>query len=70
MTNKEIKELRNLSNEELLEQLSQLRIELRNLRTKIGSGGVIEKPSRIKAIKKRIARILTILNERELGINV
>lgn len=70
MTNKEIKELRGLSNEELLEQLSQLRIELRNLRTKISSGGVIEKPSRVKAIKKRIARILTILRERELGINV
>ena len=59
------KELRKLSNEELKEKLKELKHKLMKLRFQNEIGG-LEKPSEIKATKKDIARILTILREREL----
>ncbi|RUM50786.1 MAG: 50S ribosomal protein L29 [Hydrogenothermus sp.] len=59
------KELRKLSNEELREKLKELKQKLMKLRFQNEIGG-LEKPSEIKATKKDIARILTILREREL----
>ncbi len=59
------KELRKLSNEELQEKLVELKKKLMHLRFKNSIGG-LEKPSEIKETKKTIARILTILREREL----
>jgi large subunit ribosomal protein L29 len=59
------KELRKLSNEELKEKLKELKQKLMKLRFQNEIGG-LEKPSEIKATKKDIARILTILREREL----
>lgn len=65
---KALKELRSKSDEELIEELQELKTELRNLRTKIRSGGAVEKPGQIRNIKRTIARILTILQERRRGI--
>ena len=59
------KELRKLSNEELKEKLKELKEKLMKLRFQNEIGG-LEKPSEIKNTKKTIARILTILREREL----
>ncbi|NPA12755.1 MAG: 50S ribosomal protein L29 [Aquificae bacterium] len=59
------KELRALTDEELKEKLKELKKKLMNLRFQNAVGG-LEKPSEIKATKKDIARILTILREREL----
>ncbi len=59
------KELRKLSNEELQEKLKELKQKLMKLRFQNEIGG-LEKPSEIKATKRDIARILTILREREL----
>ncbi|HIE58409.1 MAG TPA: 50S ribosomal protein L29 [Persephonella sp.] len=59
------KELRKLSNEELREKLKELKQKLMKLRFQNEIGG-LEKPSEIKSTKKDIARILTILREREL----
>ena len=58
-------ELRKLSNEELKEKVIELKKKLFNLRfqNKIGS---LSKNSEIKQTKKDIARILTIIREREL----
>ncbi|WP_028949712.1 50S ribosomal protein L29 [Sulfurihydrogenibium subterraneum] len=58
-------ELRKLSNEELKEKVIELKKKLFNLRfqNKIGS---LAKNSEIKQTKKDIARILTIIREREL----
>ena len=62
MTNKEIREL---SNEELLSKIEQSKEELFNLRFKQATGS-LEKPSRITELRKLVARMKTILREREL----
>ncbi len=59
-------ELRKLTDEELKEKLVELKKKLMNLRFQNAIGG-LEKPSDIKATKRDIARILTILRERELS---
>lgn len=58
------KELRELSDEELKKKRKDLKEELFNLRFQL-SIGQLENTARIKAVKKDIARIETILRERE-----
>ncbi len=58
-------ELRKMTNEELNEKLYELKKKLMELRFK-NSIGSLERPSEIKETKRTIARILTILREREL----
>ncbi|NLE64639.1 MAG: 50S ribosomal protein L29 [Elusimicrobia bacterium] len=60
----ELKELRNMNPGELTEREAFLKKELFDLRQQ-GRLGQVEKPSRFKAIKKEIAQILTIVNERK-----
>ena len=62
-----IKEVRELSTEELNNQVYSLKEQLFNLRRK-KAVGQIEKPSELKRVRKDIARIYTVLKERELGI--
>jgi len=59
-----VKDLRQLSKEELAQKERTLKKELFDLNyfRKLGR---VEKPARFGQIKKEIARILTILNERE-----
>jgi len=58
-------ELRELSDEELRARLNELKEELFNLRTGKAMGKLGE-PHKFKIVKREIARILTILREREL----
>lgn len=58
-------ELRNFTEEELNRKLKDLRIELFNLRFQAITGQLAN-PKRIRAVKRDIARIKTILREREL----
>ncbi len=60
------RELREFTDQELNQRLGELYKELFNLRTQ-KSTGQLENPKRIKEVKKDIARILTILRERELS---
>ena len=62
MTNEEI---RKLSNEELIKKIDESKEELFNLRLSQASGN-LEKPSRIKELRKLVARMKTVLKEREL----
>jgi large subunit ribosomal protein L29 len=62
-----VKELRVKSGEELKEELTQLRREMLNLRFQKETEEFRNK-ARFKSIRKDIARILTILHERELGL--
>ena len=62
MTNKEIREL---SNEEIISKIEESKEELFNLRFKQATGS-LEKPSRITELRKLVARMKTILREREL----
>ena len=57
-------ELRNLSTEELLQKEKALFEELSKLNTQRYTGSV-EKPHKFALIKKDIARIRTILNEKK-----
>ena len=59
------KEIRELSAEELNQKLASLKEELFNLRFQHATGQ-LENPTRIKDVKKSIARIKTI--QREAGI--
>ncbi|NLV88977.1 MAG: 50S ribosomal protein L29 [Tissierellia bacterium] len=61
------KEVRQLSDAELKNKLNELKAELFNLRFQLATGQ-LDNPSRIKAVRKDIARVKTIVRERELGI--
>jgi|UniRef100_A0A7V5K3R2 large subunit ribosomal protein L29 len=61
------RELRELSIPELKEKLSQLREEFLNLRFQ-KTIHKLENPMRIRQVKRDIARILTVLREKELNI--
>lgn len=58
-------EIRKLSNEEILEKIKTGKSELLDLRMQ-NARGALEKPHKISALKKDIARMMTILKEREL----
>ena len=57
-------EVRQISDVELSEQLSKLRLELIQKYAKVSSGGATENPGRIRELKRTIARILTEINGR------
>ncbi len=59
-------ELRKLTDEELRDKLTELKKKLMQLRFQ-NEIGALGKPSEIKETKRDIARILTILKERELS---
>lgn len=63
-----IKEIRDMSSEERTKRLGEIRTELVRLRTMIKAGGMIENPSRVKELRKAIAKLLTIENEQKLGL--
>ena len=59
-------QIRDLSNEELASQLKDSKQELFNLRFQLATGQ-LDNPIRIREVKRTIARIKTIMRERELG---
>lgn len=63
----QVGELRNLDDVELAAKLREAKEELFNLRFQ-GATGQLENHGRLRAVRKDIARIYTILRERELGI--
>jgi large subunit ribosomal protein L29 len=60
-----MQEIRNMSHDDQLRRLEELRTELSKLYTTINAGGSIDNPGKIRAIRKTIARILTTLKEEE-----
>ena len=61
-----IKDIRNLSGDELNKKVSELKNELFNLRFQLATGQ-LDNPATIKRVKKDIARVKTIQRERELN---
>lgn len=59
-------ELRKLTTEELIKKVNESKEELFNLRMQKATG-MLEKPSRMHELRKLVARINTILNERREG---
>ena len=61
-------ELRELSGEELVVKLREAKAELFNLRVQ-GATGQLDNNRRLQVIRREIARIYTIMRERELGLS-
>lgn len=62
-----VNEIRQMTDTELDSKLLDLKNELFNLRFQLATGQ-LDNPMRIKAVRKDIARVKTIMRERELGI--
>ena len=60
-----VRELRDLGDADLVERLDSSKEELFNLRFQLATGQ-LDNPMRIKDVRHEIARILTIVREREL----
>jgi large subunit ribosomal protein L29 len=60
-------EMRNLADDVIVTKLREAKEELFNLRFQ-GATGQLENHGRLKAVRRDIARLYTILRERELGI--
>ncbi|HHT69536.1 MAG TPA: 50S ribosomal protein L29 [Firmicutes bacterium] len=61
------KEVRDLSVNELEVKLDELKEELFNLRFQLATGQ-LDNPMRISVVRKDIARVKTVMRERELNI--
>jgi large subunit ribosomal protein L29 len=60
-------ELRELPDDELRQKMAEGKEELFNLRFQIVTGQ-LDDPRRIKQVKREIARILTVMREREIAV--
>jgi large subunit ribosomal protein L29 len=61
-------ELRELADEDLVTRLREAKAELFNLRVQSATGQ-LESHGRLQVIRRDIARIYTIMRERELGLS-
>ena len=61
-----VKEIRELSTEEINKKLVESKQELFNLRFQQATG-TLEKPSRIRDLRHTVARMKTVLKEREIN---
>ncbi|HYO86449.1 MAG TPA: 50S ribosomal protein L29 [Dermatophilaceae bacterium] len=61
--------LREMSDDNLLDELRKAKVELFNLRFQSATGQ-LDSHGRLKAVRRDIARIYTIMRERELNIGV
>ena len=61
-----VNEIRDLTTEELAVKLGELKAELFNLRFQ-NATNQLENPVKIADVKKSIARVMTIIRERELS---
>ncbi|MGP4015316.1 50S ribosomal protein L29 [Saccharopolyspora sp. 5N708] len=62
-------ELRELNEEELVQRLKEAKEELFNLRFQMATGQ-LQNNRRLRTVRQDIARIYTIMRERELGLTV
>jgi len=69
MANTQAVELRELSELDLVTKLREAKAELFNLRVQ-GATGQLDNTGRLRVIRREIARIYTIMRERELGLSV
>ncbi|MCX6700866.1 MAG: 50S ribosomal protein L29 [Methanomicrobiales archaeon] len=58
------KDVQQLSDVELQEQMGKIRLELIQHNGKVSAGGATENPGRIKEIRRTVARMMTEINRR------
>lgn len=59
-----MKELRDMSDQDLDNKLHDLRLELAKEKGKVKVGGASDNPGKIRAMKKAVAKIMTIKGQR------
>jgi len=65
-----VKEIRDMNSDQRLDKIDEFRTEALRLKTMVRAGGTVENPTRIKELRKAVARILTIEREEKLGIRL
>jgi large subunit ribosomal protein L29 len=68
MANSLVAEVRDLTDDELVTRLREAKEELFNLRFQVATGQ-LDNNRRLHTVRKDIARIYTVMRERELGID-
>ena len=58
-----MKEIRDMTSEQRQQKLEELKTELSKMRTLINAGGSVENPGRVRALRKSIAQLKTVMNE-------
>jgi large subunit ribosomal protein L29 len=56
------RELKQMLPEERTKKIAELRAELTTIRTQVKSGGTVDNPSRVRELRRTIARLLTTQN--------
>lgn len=56
------REMKQMLPEERKKKISELRAELTTIRTSVKSGGTVENPSRVRELRRTVARLLTAQN--------
>ena len=69
MTKSNIQSYRNMSEDELLEKLTSLKIEQSQIKSNIQRGLIKENQGKVQPVKKDVARVLTVLNKLRSGKN-
>ncbi|MEK6837902.1 MAG: 50S ribosomal protein L29 [Nanoarchaeota archaeon] len=67
---KSVSDIRALSDEALRSKVAEFRKELMKLNAQVAIGTVPKSPGIIRKVKRSIARVLTILNERRVKAKV
>ncbi len=61
-----VNEIRELTTEEIIKKIDETKQELFNLRFQQATGA-LEKPSRLRELRKLVAKMKTIIREREMA---
>jgi len=64
-----IREIRPMNKEDLKTRLEELKKELIKINAQLSTGTTPKSPGQVKQIKKNIAKILTILNEKSQEVD-
>jgi large subunit ribosomal protein L29 len=67
MARAKLKTLREMSNDDLSGKLTDLRTELSKIRSEGAKGTLKKQTGSVKYVRRDVARILTILNERKIN---
>ena len=60
-------EIRAMSVEEMAEKVKEFRADLARARATAAAGGSLENPARMRELKRAIAKVLTIMQEKRKG---
>ncbi len=61
------REIKQMLPEERKKKVTELRAELTTIRTSVKSGGTVDNPSRIRELRRTVAKLLTAENSRPIA---